>query len=167
MCSDFVIASCRDLLIDFPGRRGLVSFAVSLFPFSPLINPPLSRLGVNCMDTAWARILCRLLVALMIWTPYQFATAGMIGTDKVVTSSAQADRTTVLNYLTRGDVQNQLQAMGVNASTAKDRVAAMSDQEVSSLAGRINSMPAGAMSDAAAVLLIIVIAAAVWWFWRR
>jgi len=119
------------------------------------------------MDTAWARTLCRLLVALMIWTPYQFATAGMIGTDKVVTSSAQADRTTVLNYLTRGDVQNQLQAMGVDASTAKDRVAAMSDEEVSSLAGRINSMPAGAMSDGAAILLIIIVAAAVWWFWRR
>jgi hypothetical protein len=119
------------------------------------------------MNTAWARTLCRLLVALMIWTPYQFATAGMIGTDKVVTSSAQADRTTVLNFLTRGDVQKQLQAMGVNASTAKDRVAAMSDEEVRSLAGRINTMPAGAMSDAAAILLIVIIAAAVWWFWRR
>jgi len=119
------------------------------------------------MDTAWAKVICRLLVALMIWTPYQIATAGMIGTDQVVTSAAQADRTTVLNYLTRGDVQNQLQAMGVDAATAKDRVAAMTDEEVSSLAGRINSMPAGAMSDGAAILLIIVIAAAVWWFWRR
>ena len=119
------------------------------------------------MDTAWAKTLCRLLVALMIWTPYQFATAGMIGTDKVVTSAAQADRTTVLNFMTRGDVQKELQAMGVDPSTAKDRVAAMSDDEVRSLAGRINSMPAGAMSDGAAILLIIVIAAAVWWFWRR
>jgi hypothetical protein len=119
------------------------------------------------MNTAWAKTICRLLVALMIWTPYQIATAGMIGTDKVVTSSAQADRTTVLNFMTRGDVQKQLQAMGVDPSTAKDRVAAMSDEEVRSLAGRIDSMPAGAMSDAAAVLLIIVIAAAVWWFWRR
>jgi hypothetical protein len=119
------------------------------------------------MDTAWAKTLCRLLIALMIWTPYQFATAGMIGTDKVVTSAAQADRTTVLNFMTRGDVQKQLQAMGVDPSTAQDRVAAMSDDEVRSLAGRINSMPAGAMSDGAAILLIIVIAAAVWWFWRR
>jgi hypothetical protein len=119
------------------------------------------------MDTAWAKTLCRLLVALMIWTPYQFATAGMIGTDKVVTSSAQADRTTVLNFMTRGDVTKQLQAMGVDPSKAQERVAAMSDDEVRSLAGRINSMPAGAMSDGAAILLIIVIAAAVWWFWRR
>lgn len=119
------------------------------------------------MDTAWARTFCRLLVALMIWTPYQFATAGMIGTDKTVSSAAQADRTTVLNFLTRGDVQKQLQAMGVDPLTAKDRVAAMSDEEVRSLAGRVDSMPAGAMSSGAAVLLIIVIAAAVWWFYRR
>ncbi len=119
------------------------------------------------MDTAWAKTLCRLLIALMIWTPYQFATAGMIGTDKVVTSSAQADRTTVLNFMTRGDVQNQLQAMGIDPTTAKDRVAAMSDDEVRSLAGHINSMPAGAMSSGAAILLIIIVAAAVWWFWRR
>jgi hypothetical protein len=119
------------------------------------------------MDTAWAKTFCRLLVALMIWTPYQIATAGMIGTDQVVTSTSQADRTTVLSYLTRGDVQNQLQSMGIDAASAKDRVAAMTDQEVSSLAGRINSMPAGAMSDGAAILLIVVIAAAVWWFWRR
>jgi uncharacterized protein DUF6627 len=119
------------------------------------------------MDTAWAKTICRLLVALMIWTPYQFATAGMIGTDKVVTSTSQADRSTVLSYLTRGDVQNQLQSMGIDAASAKDRVAAMTDQEVSSLAGRINSMPAGAMSDGGAILLIIIVAAAVWWFWRR
>jgi hypothetical protein len=119
------------------------------------------------MDTAWARTICRLLVALMIWTPYQIATAGMIGTDKVVTSTAQADRTTVLSFLTRSDVQNQLQAMGVDSANAQERVAAMSDDEVRTLAGRINSMPAGAMSDGAAILLILVIAAAVWWFWRR
>jgi hypothetical protein len=119
------------------------------------------------MNTAWAKPLCRLLIALMIWTPYQIATAGMIGTDKAVTSAAQADRTTVLSYLARGDVQTRLQAMGVDAATAKDRVAAMSDEEVSSLAGRIDSMPAGAMSDGAAVLLVIVVIAAIWWFYRR
>ena len=29
----------------------------------------------------WAKTICRLLVALMIWMPYQIATAGMIGSD--------------------------------------------------------------------------------------
>jgi hypothetical protein len=40
----------------------------------------------------------------------------------------------------------------------------MSDQEVASLVGRIESLPAGAMSDGAAVLLIILIVAAIWWY---
>ncbi|HEX7052799.1 MAG TPA: PA2779 family protein [Burkholderiales bacterium] len=119
------------------------------------------------MDTAWARTLCRLLIALMIWTPYQIATAGIIGTDQVVTSSAQSDRATLLAFMSRGDVQNQLQALGVDPATAQERVAAMSDEEVRSLAGRIGSMPAGGISDAGAILLVLLIAAAVWWFWRR
>ena len=120
------------------------------------------------MNTAWAKTICRLLVALMIWTPYQFATAGMIGTDQVVSTASQADRTMVLSFLTRADVAGQLQSLGIDPSTAKDRVAAMTDQEVQSLADRINSMPAGGISSGAAVLLIIIIAAAVWWFyWRR
>jgi hypothetical protein len=116
---------------------------------------------------AWAKTISRLLIALMIWMPYQIATAGMIGTDQVVTSSPQADRTTVLNFLNRSDVAGQLQTLGIDPSTAKDRVAAMTDQEVQSLAGQISAMPAGGISTGAAVLLIVLIAAAVWWFWQR
>jgi hypothetical protein len=116
----------------------------------------------------WIKTICRLLVALMIWTPYQFATAGIIGTDQVVVSTAQADRDAVVTFLTRSDVQNQLQSMGIDPKTAGDRVAALSDQEVRTLAGRINSLPAGGLSDAwAAVLIVVAIGAAVWWFWRR
>ena len=114
----------------------------------------------------WAKTICRLLVALMIWMPYQIATAGMIGSDQVAASSPQADRTTVLNFLSRSDVAGQLQTLGLDSSTAKDRVAAMSDQEVQSLAGQINPMPAAGTSGGA-ILLVILIAAAVWWFWQR
>ncbi len=119
------------------------------------------------MQNAWTRTICRFLAALMIWVPYQVATAGMIGTDQAVTSTAQMDRNTVVSFLTRSDVSNQLQTMGIDPSTAKDRVAAMSDQEVQQLAGRINSLPAGADVSWGAVLLIILVAAAVWWFWQR
>lgn len=115
----------------------------------------------------WAKTICRLLVALMIWMPYQIATAGMIGSDQVAATSPQADRTTVLNFLSRSDVTGQLQTLGLDPSTAKDRVAAMSDQEVQSLAGQINAMPAAGAASGTAILLIIVIAAAVWWFWQR
>jgi hypothetical protein len=116
---------------------------------------------------AWAKTICRLLIAMLIWTPYQIATAGMIGTDQVVASTSQVDRTTVLNFLNRSDVANKLHSLGIDPTTAKDRVSAMTDQEVQSLAGRINSLPAGGTSTGAAILLIIIIAAAVWWFWQR
>lgn len=123
------------------------------------------------MKTAWARLFCRLLIALMIWTPYQFATAGMIGTEQVVTApSAQADREAVASFLGRSDVASQLQSMGISPQAAQDRVASLSDQEVQQLAGKISSLPAGA-SDAGdvavAIVLIAAIAVLVWYLWKR
>src|SRR5947209_8389743 len=95
-------------------------------------------------------LLCRLLIVMMAWTPFQMAQAGMIGTDQVV-STSQADRGAVLGFVGRADVASQLQSFGLDTSTAKDRVAAMTDEEVRYLAGRIQSMPAGA--DGAGLLL--------------
>ena len=117
------------------------------------------------MKSAWARTICRLLIALMIWTPFQLSQAAMIGTDQVAASTSQADRGAVLSFVSRSDVAGQLQALGLEPSTAKDRVAAMTDDEVRYLAGRIDSLPAGA--DAAGLLLLIVIIAVIWWAWKR
>jgi hypothetical protein len=111
-------------------------------------------------------MLCRLLVVLMAWAPVQFANAGMIGTDQVASVASQADRNTVLQFLGRADVTNELQSLGVDPANAKDRVAAMTDQEVRSLAQRIQSMPAGADSTGT-ILLLVVIGFAVWWIWFR
>ena len=117
------------------------------------------------MKSAWAKTICRLLIALMIWTPYQIAQAGMIGTDQVATQSSQGDRGAVLNFVSRADVAGQLQVVGLDAAAAKDRVGAMTDQEVSYLAGQINRLPAG--GDTAGVILLILIIAAIWWVWKR
>jgi len=106
--------------------------------------------------------LCRILIALMAWTPFQMAQAGMIGTEQVVSTAHHGDRTAVLSLLSRAEVASQLQALGIDPAQAKDRVQAMSDQEIATLANRLASLPAGA--DSGAVLLIIVIAAAVWWY---
>jgi hypothetical protein len=118
--------------------------------------------------SVWAKTVSRLLIALMIWMPYQIASAGMIGTDQVVASTSQADRTAVMSFLNRSDVATKLQSLGIDPSSAKDRVAAMTDQEVQSLAGRINALPAGGdVSTAGVILILILIGAAVWWFWQR
>jgi hypothetical protein len=117
------------------------------------------------MKSAWARTICRLLIVLMIWTPYQVAQAGMIGTDQAASASSQADRNTVLSFVARADVAGQLQSLGLDAATANDRVAAMTDSELAHLAGQIGSLPAGA--DTAGVILLILIIAAIWWVWKR
>ena len=122
------------------------------------------------MKSVWARLFCRLLVALMIWTPYQFATAGMIGTEQVVTaSSAQADRALVTSFLNRGDVAQQLQSLGLSSKAAQDRVASLTDQEVQQLAGKIQSLPAGAdgADVAIGILVIAAIVVLVWYLWKR
>jgi hypothetical protein len=117
------------------------------------------------MKSVWARTICSLLIVLMVWTPYQVSQAGMIGTDQAAAPSSQADRAAVLSFVSRADVAGQLQSMGLDAATAKDRVAAMSDTEVAYLAGRIERLPAG--GDTAGVILLIVIIAAIWWVWKR
>ena len=118
------------------------------------------------MKSVWGRTLCRLLMVLMIWSPMQLAQAGMIGTDQVASVASQADRDTVLQFVGRAEVTSQLQSLGVDPVTVKDRVAAMTDQEVQSLAGKIHSMPAGADSTGV-VILLLVVAAVVWWVWFR
>ena len=116
------------------------------------------------MTSAFAKAVCRLLIALAIWTPYQIAQAGLIGTGQIVQAS-QAERGVVLNFMSRGDVASRLQAFGLDPAIAKDRVAAMTDDEVRHLAGRINAAPAGA--DVATVLLLVIVIAVIWWAWKR
>ena len=109
------------------------------------------------------KVLCHILIVLMAWSPFHLAQAGMIGTEQVVTSGAQAERAAVLSLINRADVSSQLQALGLDPATARDRVAVMSDEEVRTLAGRLEALPAGSSSTAGAVVLIILIVLFVWW----
>ena len=69
------------------------------------------------------------------------AMAGMIGTDSAVSAASVQDRGTVLGFVSRADVAGQMQALGLDPANAKDRVAAMTDEEVRMIAGRIQSLP--------------------------
>ena len=105
------------------------------------------------MHTGWAKNICRLLIALMIWAPYQFASAGMIATDQ---TAASAERAALVS---------QLQAFGVDAASAKERVAAMTDQEVRNLAGEIANAPAGGVYGEGIVFIILV--SLIIWAWYK
>src|SRR5687767_6915621 len=118
------------------------------------------------MKSVWPRSLCRLLMVLTFWAPIQYAQAGMIGTEQVVAAASQADRGMVLAFVGRAEVVNQLQSMGIVPATAKDRVPALTDNEVEHLANRIQAVPAGADSTVV-ILLLLIVAVVVWWVWFR
>ncbi|OGA02051.1 MAG: hypothetical protein A2Z64_05170 [Betaproteobacteria bacterium RIFCSPLOWO2_02_67_12] len=100
----------------------------------------------------------------MAWMPIHMAQAGIISTDQAI-MSAQSDRAAVLNLIQRSDVAGQLQSLGVDLAAAKDRVGAMTDDEVRSLAGQLQSLPAGA--DGTGLVVLILVGVLVWYFFFR
>ena len=111
----------------------------------------------------FTRLISRLLIVCMIGLPFQVH-AGLIGTDEVVSAAqAAAARTTVASVLNRSDVASQLQALGLSPQVAKDRVAALTDAEVAKLAGKLDSLPAGADSSAGVIILLILLGVLIWW----
>jgi hypothetical protein len=120
------------------------------------------------MKSAAFRMLCRFLIASMFAMSFQPALAGVIGTDQAVAAtSAQAGRAALISTLSRSDVASQLQAQGVDPEAAKARVASMTDQEVTTLAGQIESLPAGAhVSGLAIAAVVVVVALLVWYLWK-
>ena len=79
------------------------------------------------------------------------ASAGIIATDQV---AAGAERARLKSLLDRAEVREQMQALGVSPKAARDRVDALSDEEVVALANRLDQLPAGG-SDVLTVALIV------------
>ena len=118
------------------------------------------------MNSPLIRLICRFLIASMLLMSLGAARAGMIGADQAA-GGGHSDRAIVMSTLDRSDVANGLRAHGVDPQDAKNRVAAMTDDEVSALKGRIDTVPAGAKSHSgywiAGVILIAII---IWYAWR-
>lgn len=92
------------------------------------------------------KLLAGFLVAWMVFLG-QVQAAGLISTGEVAAAEASrdvaADRALVLQALQRTEVQAKLQELGVDSQAASARVAALTDEEVSSLARKIETAPAG------------------------
>ncbi len=116
------------------------------------------------MNRAFFRsMLCRILIALTAWAPFHLANAAMVGTEQAVAATAQNDRARVLGRLEREDAVKQMRAFGIDPAQAKARVNAMSDQEVASVAQRMDALPAGGLHGAGAVIVLLVIIGVIWW----
>ena len=101
------------------------------------------------------QVLYRFLAVALMMLPYQAGQAGMIGTDAAAPAGVKADRDAISSFLSRSQTVRELQALGLDAQAARDRVAAMTDAEVTTLAGKIGALPAG--GDGGLVLLILVV----------
>jgi hypothetical protein len=58
-------------------------------------------------------------------------------------SRLQQERADIVAFMARADVKTQLTRLGVDPSAANERVAALSDEQVQDLHGRIQQLPAG------------------------
>ncbi len=84
----------------------------------------------------------------------QPALAGVVGTAEAVAAArGESPRAVVDAALARQDVRQQLAVLGVDPADVEGRLAALSEQEIASLADQIESAPAG--GDALAVIGIV------------
>ncbi len=75
------------------------------------------------------------------------ALAAVIPTDAVISATTNValsnQRSELTTFLSRTDVQKQLVSLGVDGNQAAARVAALSDDEVQQLYGKMQTLPAG------------------------
>ncbi|MDH3242440.1 MAG: PA2779 family protein [Alphaproteobacteria bacterium] len=87
--------------------------------------------------------------------------AAIVGTDQVIEQTQGTARDRVAAFMKREDVRQQLSLLGIASKEAEARVAALSDEEIDRIAGRIDELPSGQGAVGAivgaAVLIFIVL----------
>jgi hypothetical protein len=94
------------------------------------------------------KLLTSLTLALLLVAPQ--AQAGMIGTQ-------DEERQRVKELVARPELAQQLEQMGIAPEEVQARIDAMTDEEVRTLAGRLNAVPAGGDLTTQEWLLIIIV----------
>lgn len=100
---------------------------------------------------------------LVLSMPIAVAQAGLVSTEVLVEhAQANENRARVMNFLGRDQIRDQIRSLGVDPDEAMARVSALSDTEISKLAGRIDALPAGqdvagAIIGAAVVIFLVLL----------
>ncbi len=91
----------------------------------------------------------------MLATPAQ---ATLIGVDAIHATQSRPDaEQKIQTALARDELSGTLQRLGVRPHDVKDRIAALSDDEVSTLAQRIDSLPAGGDFFATVGIILVIL----------
>ena len=86
------------------------------------------------------------------------ASAAMISSDALVQSSQRAaTEAKVLQALSRPALVQQMEQLGVDPQAARDRVAALTDEELAALDQRLASLPAGGDVIGALVFVFVLL----------
>lgn len=87
------------------------------------------------------------------------ATAGIVSTEDAVDAAQVAQtRAQMKALLQRPELADELKALGASPAEAQARVDAMTDQEVTALAGKVGVLPAGGrISNNELILLLVII----------
>jgi hypothetical protein len=94
------------------------------------------------------RMMAQFLMLMMLGTSIAGpANATLITTEEAVgtasSAGAIAERARIDAWLAREDVAREMEKQGVSTAEARDRVAALTDEEARSLAGNLDTLPAG------------------------
>lgn len=117
---------------------------------------------VRCPQLRRRLALVLAIVIGVVSLPAGTARAALVSTEQAVTTGAPAtDRGRVLAFMTRTDVVGQMVALGIDPTEAAARAAALSDAELSRIAGELDRLPAGQSAIGsvigAAVLIFLVL----------
>lgn len=85
------------------------------------------------------------------------AHASMMSADETLPVHQSFERTKVMNFLAREDVTKEIMAQGVDVAVVKQRVAAMSDDEINDLSGKIDNLPAAGSEIIGVALFVFVL----------
>jgi hypothetical protein len=100
-----------------------------------------------------------LAAALVAAVPYNAARAGVIGTQQYLTTlDRDAALARIDAVLAREEVRNRLEQYGVDPVAANERIAALTDEELTLLATELENMPAGGnLLGVAGVVFIVLL----------
>ena len=108
------------------------------------------------------RFFCAFVAASILFTgSIQTVQAAMISAEQVAGSAlsvgAEQDRARIISTLSREDVQAALVARGIDPAQAKDRVAALTDEEASQMASQLDTAAAGGDGIVGAIVLVFLV----------
>ena len=102
------------------------------------------------------------IVLLLVSTSYQFASAAMIGTEKLLEAESPREKRDYLQQLmVREEVKSALIARGIDPLEAQLRIKSLTDDEVQLIAGKIDGLSAGGGVEIFSLIIIAVIIATV------